>query len=193
MIIGENVTKKYEKNTVLNNFSFSIADQEKVVLSGKSGIGKTTLIRLICGLERVDSGRLYGYDKREIAYMFQEHRLLPFATAYENVTAVTDANKDADARARDLLEELELGNDLDKMPDEMSGGMKQRVSLARALIYDKPVLILDEPFAALDEAVKRKAAQMIRRESVDKTVILVSHNADDYKLIFDDYRVLTLN
>lgn len=193
MIIGENVTKKYEKNTVLNNFSFSIADQEKVVLSGKSGIGKTTLIRLICGLERADSGRLYGYDKREIAYMFQEHRLLPFATAYENVTAVTDANKDADARARDLLEELELGNDLDKMPDEMSGGMKQRVSLARALIYDKPVLILDEPFAALDEAVKRKAAQMIRRESVDKTVILVSHNADDYKLIFDDYRVLTLN
>lgn len=193
MIIGENVTKKYEKNTVLNNFSFSIADREKVVLSGKSGIGKTTLIRLICGLERADSGRLYGYDKREIAYMFQEHRLLPFATAYENVTAVTDANKDADARARDLLEELELGNDLDKMPDEMSGGMKQRVSLARALIYDKPVLILDEPFAALDEAVKRKAAQMISRESVDKTVILVSHNADDYKLIFDDYRVLTLN
>ena len=193
MIIGENVNKKYGKNTVLNNFSFSIADREKVVLSGKSGIGKTTLIRLICGLERADSGRLYGYDKREIAYMFQEHRLLPFATAYENVTAVTDVDKDADARARDLLEELDLGNDLDKMPDEMSGGMKQRVSLARALIYDKPVLILDEPFAALDEAVKRKAAQMIRRESVDKTVILVSHNADDYKLIFDDYRVLTLN
>ena len=193
MIIGENVNKKYGKNTVLNNFSFSIADREKVVLAGKSGIGKTTLIRLICGLERADSGRLYGYDKREIADMFQEHRLLPFATAYENVTAVTDVDKDADARARDLLEELELGNDLDKMPDEMSGGMKQRVSLARALIYDKPVLILDEPFAALDEAVKRKAAQMIRRESVDKTVILVSHNADDYKLIFDDYRVLTLN
>ena len=126
----------------------------------------------------------------DISYMFQEHRLLPWLTALENVIAPVDDDKRQ--KALMMLEALGLGADIDKMPDELSGGMKQRVSLARALLYGKSVLILDEPFAALDEAIKKRSAELVRSETVDKTVILVSHNSNDYKLVFDNYRILTV-
>lgn len=190
MIVCENLVKKYGKNTVIDNLSFSIADGEKIVIGGRSGIGKTTLLRLISGLERYDSGKLYGYDKKEVSYMFQEPRLLPWETLLSNVSAVKD---NCEAEARDLLDKLRLSDDLDKYPDELSGGMKQRTALARALIYDKPILILDEPFASIDEETKKSAVGLIRSLVLEKTVILVSHNADDYEMLFgNDFRLIEI-
>ena len=182
MITAENISKRYGEKQVINNLSFEIPDGGKAFVTGESGAGKTTLLRLISGIEKPDAGRLYGYDREDIAYAFQEARLFPWESAIDNVTA--PVGRKYAKEAEELLGALGLGDDLSKLPGELSGGMRQRVSLARALLYDRKILLLDEPFSSLDGEMKKRAAALIREKSAEKTVLLVSHSPEDAELVF---------
>lgn len=176
MIRIEKLKKSYGEKTVIDELDLTIEDKEKVALMAPSGCGKTTLLRLISGIEKPDGGRIAIDGK--IAYVFQEPRLFPGFDALMNVAAVLEG-KDAKVRARTWLEKAGLGGDLDKYPDELSGGMAQRASLARALAANRPILLLDEPFKGLDERAKGELYRLVKEECREKTLILVTHDAED--------------
>ena len=178
MIKLENVSKSYGSHTVISDLSLEITDGERVYISGVSGTGKTTLIRIIAGLEGC-RGKV-TVDKK-IAVMFQEHRLFMHLSALENVLCVCDKKTDkAVKRAKELLGRLGL-SDFENMPaSELSGGMAQRVALARTLMSERSIIVLDEPFSALDKDMKEKACSLILDYCKDgKTLILVSHMQED--------------
>lgn len=186
MLKLENITVSYKKKTVIKDLSFEFEDGHHYAVTGASGIGKTTLINVIAGLKKAKSGSVTSSYKRP-AYIFQEPRLFPWLTALENVCAVT---KDTE-KARQLLHRLINEDDIDeKYPNELSGGMKQRVSIARALVYDSDIVLMDEPFKGLDS----KTADDVRRFVFDrlsgKTVIMITHSAEDI-LVCD--KVLRMN
>ena len=182
MIKFENVSKHYGKNVVLENLSFEIKDGERVFISGKSGVGKTTLIRIIAGLEHCTGNVLV--DKK-VALMFQESRLFEHLSAIENVICVCEKIDDDKRKiAENLLFELGLGNDINTLAKELSGGMAQRVALARTLMADRDILILDEPFSALDPSTKKLAVDLVDAYCKNgRTLILISHIEGDKLLL----------
>ena len=169
---------------MLRQFSAELPLEGVTVLRGASGAGKTTLFRLLLGLEKLDIGEVTGMLGKRPAVMFQEDRLLPWATALENVSLVSDA-----ARAEAALSRLGLCDNLCQLPGELSGGMRRRVALARALAYGGDILFLDEPFTGLDEENKRIAACAILEEQVP--VFVITHDDSEAEL-FGDYRVLRI-
>ena len=178
MIEFLNVTKKYREQTVLDNFSLIVNDGERIVLTGESGAGKTTILRVLSGLESVDSGSVVCDEK--MAYMFQEPRLLPWKTAKENILA---ALKNENYSLSDkYIDAIGLSDAANKTPDKLSGGMAQRVSFARFLAYAEEsgatVLLLDEPFSALDKDTADKMLNLLLDFSKDMTVILVTHDQE---------------
>lgn len=172
MIRFENVTKSFE-HKVIDDLSFEIKNGERFGIFGKSGIGKTTLINLILGLEKADSGNIYK-DFSKASVIFQEDRLIDEISAFDNLKIVND-------NARLIEETLRILNILDlKTPiAKFSGGMKRRVAIARALVFDGDILIMDEPFAGIDEENKNIAIDLIKKKFAGKTIILVSHDKDD--------------
>lgn len=176
MIKLENITKKYGEQIVLDNFSLNVSGGERIALIGASGRGKTTLLRIISGLENADGGTVECSGK--IAYMFQEARLLPWKNARENILAVL--NKDNAALADKYLDAVGLFDDKDKLPTSLSGGMAQRVAFARFLAYaeatDAEILLLDEPFSALDGDTASTMLSLLDSFTAGKTLILVTHD-----------------
>ncbi|HEX3039166.1 MAG TPA: ATP-binding cassette domain-containing protein, partial [Caproiciproducens sp.] len=147
--------KSFQEKTVLDGFSLKFPKSGTVCLFGPSGCGKTTLLNCIAGLLKLESGEILGTKKRRISYVFQEDRLLPWITAGENVAAVLRGSAAQNAAvAQEWLERVGLPGEADKRPGELSGGMRQRVSIARALAYGGDLYLLDEPFHALDEKSK---------------------------------------
>jgi NitT/TauT family transport system ATP-binding protein len=175
MIKIENISKKFEDKIIFGNFSCEIPDTGITVLRGASGIGKTTLARIIAGLEKPDGGEITGLKDKKISFVFQEDRLFSHMTALENVQTVSDKTT-----AEKILTEFGLGEDLNKKPDELSGGMCRRVAIARALAYGGDLLILDEPFKGLDEKLKEKIFQKILDFSTGSAVLLITHDSIDY-------------
>lgn len=173
-IKAEKLSKSYGDKKVINEMSFFIPYGSCVQICGASGKGKTTLLRLIAGIEDPDSGTISGADKGEISFLFQDDRLLPFKTVLENVSIVIKEKSRKNA-AREILEELGLGKELDAYPHELSGGMRRRVAIARALVYDRNILILDEALRGLDEGNLLRTAEVIEKHSEGKTVIFVTH------------------
>jgi NitT/TauT family transport system ATP-binding protein len=147
-----------------------------VSLVGPSGCGKTTVLRLLAGLEKASAGRVSGLEARQVAMVFQENRLLPWETALEN--AVTTAGTAVGASAADWLTGLGLADSLHRRPAELSGGMKRRVAIARALAAPHDLLLLDEPFAGLDEPAWRDAAERICATNPGRLTVLVTHLPD---------------
>jgi NitT/TauT family transport system ATP-binding protein len=175
MLKFENLTVRYGKQTVIDQLNFDFPEGKIVAITGASGIGKTTLLNVIAGFLKPHGGSLHS-DHRAPAYVFQEPRLFPWMTALENVTTVC---KDAQ-RAEELL--LRLLPDPDakcKYPDELSGGMKQRVSIARALAYDSDLLLMDEPFKGLDPDTRREVSRFVFDQTRGKTVLMVTHDGED--------------
>ena len=172
MIKFENVTKSFE-HKVIDDLSFDIKNGERFGIFGKSGIGKTTLINLILGLEKEVSGNIYK-DFSKASVIFQEDRLIDEISAFDNLKIVNDNT---------ILIEETLGilniEDLQTPIAKFSGGMKRRVAIARALIFDGDILIMDEPFAGIDEENKNIAIDLIKKRFAGKTIILVSHDKDD--------------
>ena len=183
MIELSNVSVAYGDELVLENVSLSAQKGERIAIMGKSGSGKTTLINILAGLLPVKSGEIYTEGK--IAYVFQEARLLPWLSALENILFVTQENEENIAKAKQILKELDLGDDYNKLPNELSGGMQQRVSIARALIFGADIIILDEPFSALDIAMKEKVISLIKKYGENSIIITITHDISDAKAISD--------
>ena len=177
MITLSHLTLRYGGKLVLDNLSLTLPEQGILCLMGPSGCGKTTLLRILTGLEAPDCGEITGVPAR-IAMVFQEDRLVDSLTVRANLRLALGAGYDpADAQA--LLNELDLPDALRRTVGELSGGMKRRVALARALLYDAPLLVLDEPFKGLDETTARQCMDALARRAAGRAVLLVTHDAQE--------------
>lgn len=174
MIALKNIYKNYGQQEVLKNFSAEFPDGSKTALMGHSGVGKTTVLKLIMGLEKPDSGEVYRSEGR-LAVVFQEDRLVEEMSALGNLKIVL--KKGAEADPEEILEALGLAKELLSKPvRELSGGEKRRVAIARALAVEPDVLLLDEPFKGIDEATLPKVIGEISSRAERATVILVTHS-----------------
>ena len=174
MLELKNVSLSYGRLRVLRNVSLRLDPGERIAVMGPSGCGKTSLLRVISGLQSPDSGTVERTARR-LSFVFQEPRLLPWLTAGENVRLVLpDAHHGEDARV--WLSRFGLNDAADKLSEELSGGMRQLVSLARALVCAPDLLLLDEPFKALDAAAKSSAITAVS-DGTDAAIILVTHDA----------------
>ena len=200
-----NVTKKYGKIYALDNISLTIHDQEYFALLGPSGCGKTTLLRLIAGLIEPDSGEIYIGDKRvdkvppedrDIGFVFQTFALFPHMTAWGNVLYGPKVKnydaKEADTIGHEVLELVKLDERLNAYPSELSGGMMQRIAVARALAAGAKTLLLDEPLGQLDAKVRNEIRYEIRRMAKDLklTAIHVTHDQSEAMSISDRIAVM---
>ena len=174
------VAKAYGAKTVFRALSLTIPEGEVSCLMAPSGWGKTTLLRILLGLEAVDAGSIEGLPARR-SVVFQEDRLFPGLSAEENLLRIAGKGKKAEAEA--LLARLGLGEDAQKPASELSGGMGRRVALARALLVPFDLLLLDEPFAGLDKESRAQTAAVIREHIAGKTVLLISHDAEECALL----------
>jgi NitT/TauT family transport system ATP-binding protein len=178
MIKLDNISFSYGEKSVIENFSLEINNGDIICLSGESGCGKTTLLRLICGLEKPQAGEITGIDKKRFSVVFQEDRLLKNLSVSENVALVGSLQK-----GDELLKKLGLDDYLDKKISDLSGGMRRRVAIARALCSDYDVLLLDEAFNGLDEDRIKDTAALILEETKGKTVIMITHSLEHAKLL----------
>jgi NitT/TauT family transport system ATP-binding protein len=194
-----NVGKRFGNGTeALTSLQFDVADGEFVSLLGPSGCGKSTALRLIAGLIAPDSGEIAWTGSRpELAFVFQEPTLMPWAHAHANVRLPLDLKKipraEADGRAAQALMRMGLQDFAHAYPRELSGGMKMRVSIARALAAAPKLLLMDEPFAALDEptreALNDDLLRLAREDHI--TVIFVTHSVMEASYLSD--RVLVMS
>lgn len=177
----KNVCKSYNGEKVLDNISLYIGDGETVLISGASGIGKTTLLRIMMGLEKADSGEIIGVPER-IAAVFQEDRLPEDFTpaACVKMTAPKAVSKE---KIYSHLREVGLGEHIDKPVAKLSGGMRRRVAIVRAIICDADAVFLDEALNGLDLETKLNTIEYIKKHIRGKTLIAVSHNAEDAQLL----------
>jgi len=183
------ITRRYGERTVLAGLDLEIERGEFVALLGKSGCGKTTLLRALAGLDPVDGGTLEVPERRTV--VFQEHRLLPWWKVWRNV-AIGLPRATARARAQSALEEVGLDKHANAWPVTLSGGEAQRVALARALVREPELLLLDEPFAALDALTRLRMHGLVRDLTTRHrpAVLLVTHDVDEAILLAD--RVVTM-
>lgn len=191
----QNVTKTFGNTTVLENFDAVFADGEFITLLGPSGCGKTTMLRIIAGFEKPTSGSVLFDDrvvssdkvfippeKRDIGMVFQSYAVWPHMTVFDNVAYPLQIKKVDKAAIRQkvehVLEVVHLAQYRDRIPSQLSGGQQQRVALARILVSDPQILLLDEPFSALDQHLRfrleRELHQTLRE--FGKTAIFVSHD-----------------
>ena len=175
-----NISKSFDDNIVFKDFSIELPEEGNLCFFGKSGIGKTLLLNMLCGIIKPDYGSINGLEGKKISFVFQEDRLLPWLTVLGNVKSVISCNKKkANEIALKWLDILEMKDKANKFPFELSGGMKRRVSIARALCYNSDILLLDEPTAGLDEISKIDVINIIKKYSSAKLNILVTHNVEE--------------
>lgn len=188
-VIVSNLRRAYGDRLVIDNLNLRIERGEFVALLGESGCGKTTLLRALAGLDPIDGGRIVA--PRRPAVVFQEHRLLPWDSLWRNVSLGLQA-ADARQRAAAALAEVGLGDRLDDWPRNLSGGQAQRVALARALVQQPELLLLDEPFAALDALTRIRMHGLVRElvASHRPGVLLVTHDVDEAIALAD--RILVM-
>jgi ABC-type nitrate/sulfonate/bicarbonate transport system ATPase subunit len=199
--------KSYGSVTVFDDFNLTVPAGRVTVLLGPSGCGKTTLLKCLAGLEDLDAGSFPGFSDMRFSMVFQEPRLLPWATVRENIELVRAAGETPDGTAhsrgpggrRDdmstaaLLEAVELQGSEEAYPGELSGGMAQRVALARAFAVSAQALLLDEPFRALDIALRVRMYDLFRRlwRKERPTTIFVTHNVEEAVLQGDQLVMLS--
>ncbi|WP_371420782.1 ABC transporter ATP-binding protein [Tardiphaga sp.] len=183
------LTRAYGPRVVIDRLDLRIGRGEFVALLGESGCGKTTLLRALAGLDPIQGGHIDAPGRP--AVVFQEHRLLPWDTLWQNVSLGLPG-ADPRKRAAAALVEVGLGDRLDDWPRNLSGGQAQRVALARALVQEPRLLLLDEPFAALD-ALTRIRMHVLVKELVARHqpgVLLVTHDVDEAIALAD--RILVM-
>ena len=180
MISIDNISFSYDKrNDIINDFSLKIERGGRYCLFGKSGCGKTTLLRILLGLETPASGKISFEKPYKFSAVFQENRLLPFKTVIGNIMLVGAGYETALGELR----ALGIPDCADKYPDELSGGMQRRAALARALAADFDILVLDEAFTGLDRANTASAARRILEVLNDRPLITVTHSKYEAELL----------
>lgn len=188
MIEIRDLIKKFNDHYVFNNLNLDIESDKITVILGKSGCGKTTLLRLISNLEKYDSGSI-NTNNLKFSYVFQEPRLFPWLTVFENIQTITNLPSDEIYR---MIRMVDLEKFSNSYPDELSGGMKSRVSLARAFAYKPNFLLMDEPFSNLDDFTRVKMQEellkLYNKENVG--ILFVTHNIDEALTIADKIIVL---
>ncbi|EHH05036.1 sulfate ABC transporter ATP-binding protein [Agrobacterium tumefaciens CCNWGS0286] len=204
----ENVVKTFDTFRAVRDVSLDIESGELLALLGPSGSGKTTILRMVAGLEYSDGGRIFFGDEdatnipvrdRGVGFVFQHYALFPHMTLHQNIAfgmKVSKVKRDKtaiDARVGELLRLVKLDGLGDRFPAQISGGQRQRVALARALSVDPKVLLLDEPFGALDANVRRDLRRWLREihDSLGITTIFVTHDQEEALDLAD--RVVILN
>ncbi|WP_246926958.1 ABC transporter ATP-binding protein [Clostridioides difficile] len=201
----KNVFKNYDQKRVLNNISLDIEEGEFLCLLGPSGCGKTTLLRIIAGLEDVNSGDIILQDKditnlepskRGFGIVFQSYALFPNMTAYNNIAFPLKERKISkekiDNKVKEVLEIVGLTNEAHKYPKALSGGQQQRIAIARALALEPKFLLLDEPMSALDARVRHKLRMDIKRlqKELNITTIMVTHDQEEAITMADKIAIL---
>lgn len=181
-IIITDLCKTFDDNEVLKNVNITLKDNSIYCLMGASGIGKTTLLRILMGLEHADSGSISGIDIKSISCMFQEDRLIHDLSAIDNVRIVLRGKNNRDEISNNLLSILP-DDSLDMPVSSLSGGMKRRVALARALSYPGKLIILDEPFTGLDKDTKLNVIDYILKMRNNRTLLITTHGTDDANLL----------
>ena len=179
MIDIDKLAVSYAGAPVLTDRTLHIAPGERAALTGPSGCGKTTLLRCVAGLARPDAGTVTV--RGAVSMVFQEPRLFPWLTAAQNLALVTP-------EPEAWLEQAGLAEAAGKYPSELSGGMRQRLNICRALAAQSGVLLLDEPFKGLDAALRREITALVLRARGDRTLLLVSHDAEDLALADTVYK-----
>ncbi len=190
MLTLDNISIDLMGDTIVEDFNFALGSGEVACLFGPSGCGKTTILRAIADIIELESGYIDNRFART-AYLFQEHRLLPWRTAWENITLVQKSGEPGDVA--ELLTRLSLdAEDWHKYPHELSGGMRQRVALARALIVAPDLLLMDEPFSALDFELKQSLQDLIveRVKHAGMSIILVTHDRHEALRLSDTILLL---
>ena len=202
MIELKNVRMAYGDKVIFDGLNLSFPKTGMFALLGPSGRGKTTLLRLIAGLEAPQGGSVCVPQDTRMAFCFQEDRLLPFKTVLENVLLSVSyscepkvskgrpesplsgrwgraPSSEQFAIAKHWIDQVGLAGEENAFPASLSGGMKRRASLARALAYDAPILLMDEPFRALDDATHAQMLSLVRKAAKNKLLILVTHDEED--------------
>ncbi|HIK28875.1 MAG: TOBE-like domain-containing protein [Oscillatoriaceae bacterium SKW80] len=204
-IVVENVTKQFGNFIAVDKVSLEIKSGSLVALLGPSGSGKSTLLRLIAGLEIPDSGKIWltGQDAtyqrvqdRNIGFVFQHYALFKHLTVRKNIAFGLEIRKvppkRIKARVEELLELVQLKGLGDRYPSQLSGGQRQRVALARALAVEPKVLLLDEPFGALDAKVRKDLRDWLRRlhDEVHVTTVFVTHDQEEAMEVADEIVIM---
>ena len=194
----EGIQKRFGDFVALDNLDLSIRSGELTALLGPSGSGKTTLLRIIAGLEQADSGRVHFNEQditgqhvseRGVGFVFQHYALFKHMTVFDNVAygltvkpkKLRPSKAEIDKKVRELLELVQLGWTAERYPAQLSGGQRQRIALARALAVEPKVLLLDEPFGALDAKVRAELRRWLRRlhDEIHITSVFVTHDQEE--------------
>ena len=192
-ICVKNLTCSYEQKTIFDNFDVTFEHGKINVILGGSGVGKTTLLNAIAGIKSYE-GQIEGCEGG-VSYIFQKDRLIPSISVYKNLDLILKGVVKDKAERKRMIEQtavdLEISDVLKSLPSEISGGQAQRVSMARAFLYPSDVMLLDEPFKALDTALKTRLIKQFAalQEKKNKTVVFVTHAIDECLLLADDYFV----
>jgi nitrate/nitrite transport system ATP-binding protein len=206
----ENIEKRFpipgrDDYIAVTDVDLNIKKNEIISIIGHSGCGKSTLLNMISGLDMQTSGNIFLNNKEvtgpgpERAVVFQNHSLLPWLTVYQNIEmavkkVMPELSKDElEERVKKFVEMVNLDHAIDKLPDEISGGMKQRVGIARALSIKPEVLLMDEPFGALDSLTRANLQEHLMRiqQKVENTVIIITHDVDEAVLLSDRVIMMT--
>lgn len=192
MIYFDHILYRYQQQTM--NFHFSVAAGEKIAILGPSGAGKSTLLSLIAGFQFAESGTILLNNedhtrtppaRRPVSMLFQENNLFAHLTAEQNIALGfhpgMKLNAEQKVQLAQIAEQVSLTPLLKRLPSQLSGGQRQRVALARCLVRSRPVLLLDEPFSALDPALRNEMLALLETicDSRQLTLMMVSHNTDD--------------
>jgi len=188
-VIIKNLNKSYDGVSIFSDLSINFIKGKITAILGPSGCGKTTLLNIISGIETNYSGEVI-LKNDSISYVFQEDRLIPHLTVYENAAFVLKStmNKmEVDISVNKFLDMVELLEYKDKLPGKLSGGMKRRVALARAVAYKSSLILMDEPFKGMDDRLKSSVIKkfLIHQRETGRTVILVTHDKGEAEIMGD--------
>ena len=207
MLELKNVSKSYKNTKVLNNVNIKFREKEFVSILGPSGSGKTTLLNIIGGLDKYDEGNLIidgvltrnfkendwdNYRSKRIGFIFQNYNLINHLTVFENVELALLVNgKKNKSKVIDILKKVGLENEMNKLPNELSGGQMQRVAIARSIINENDIILADEPTGALDSKTSIEIMKILKEISRNKLVIMVTHNIELANIYSD--RIIEIN